>query len=128
MREALRKQGALALNDAAEVAALDQDMEASRETFQARVESKLNDGLESHSEVWRARPQMRGHVINFVLKPRNTVFRISASSPRPIVTERYQRNWQALEEIEQLARAHDVRLLLFLPPFRGDVPRPVIPR
>lgn len=87
-------------------------------------EAKLNRFLESRSHYWSERGTYRSVLFVKLFLLRNTVFGIKADSIRRMIPERFERNMAALREILQLAERDKMKVLVYVPPIRGDVPIP----
>lgn len=87
-------------------------------------EAKLNRFLESRSHYWSERGTYRSVLFVKLFLLRNTVFGIKADSIRRMIPERFQRNMTALRELLDLAIRDKMKVLVYVPPIRGDVPIP----
>lgn len=95
-------------------------------TLQERVERILNTWLEERSELWAARPEIRGQIMTSLYLWRNTVFGIKPSSKRKVIRSRYQDNISALEAILASATRQGIAVVLYVAPLRSDVETPYV--
>lgn len=102
----------------------DPDLAALRETFQEKTELYLNSELDTLSEAWTNRQNVRGQFFNWLYRLRNTVFRIKANTVRKMIKSRYDVNMAALQNLVEAAIANNTRVLLYIPPIRSDVSLP----
>jgi hypothetical protein len=102
----------------------DNDFKALEQTVQESVEKHLNDFLQQHFSSWGYRPNVRGQLFANLHVLRNTAFGISASTKRKMIPARMKNNYAALERLLTFAQAHKIKVLLYVPPIRSDVPIP----
>jgi lysophospholipase L1-like esterase len=102
-----------------ETAALDK-------TTQEVAENFLTDWLKEHWSLWALRPEARGHILDLMIRTRNTALGISGQSKRHMIRGAYEANIEALAAILASARAHDVRVLVYIAPIRHDAEPPYI--
>lgn len=95
-------------------------------TLQERVERFLNTGLEQHSALWAARPEMRGQILIDLYTWRNTLLGIKPTSKRKIIRSRYEDNMGAMAAIMASASSHGIRMLVYVVPLRNDVEVPYV--
>jgi hypothetical protein len=100
------------------------DLKALEETVQESVEKELNDFLQQHFRSWSYRPNVRGQLFADLHQMRNTIFGISASSKRKMIPARLKNNYGALERLLAVAQQQKIKVLLYVPPIRSDVPIP----
>lgn len=104
----------------------DPDLAGLRLTVQENAERTLTTWLSAHSELWRARPQLRGHFFNYLYQLRNTLLGISATTKRRLIPGRYRENLRALRATLEAARSHKTQVLLYIAPIRNDIAGPNI--
>jgi hypothetical protein len=96
------------------------DQAALKQTVQESIEFKLNQYLDNHLGVWSNRANVRGTLFNYLYMTRNTILGINASTIRPIIKDRYDKNMEALKEILRKANKLNIKVLLYVPPIRSD--------
>lgn len=104
----------------------DDELAALHETVQESSEAALTAWLEVHSDLWAARPQVRGALFNDLYNLRNTVFGIDAQSKRRMIPGRMQVNLAAAEELLRMAADAGVRVVTYTVPLRNDVEVPYV--
>lgn len=102
----------------------DQETAGIAKTMQERVERALNGWLEKNSQLWAARPAIRGELFIAVYKFRNSLFGIKATSKRKMIPGRYRENWAALQAIMDSAERNGISVVSYAVPLRGDVEIP----
>ena len=100
------------------------DNEALKETVQEDVENYFNKLLDKNSKSWNNRENVRGDFFVWIYQLRNTVLGINASTVRKMIPQRYNDNLEALQLILADCKKNDVKVLLYIPPIRSDVPIP----
>ena len=100
------------------------DMAALRETYQEKTELYLNGQLDTISEAWTNRQNVRGKFFNWLYRLRNSFFGIKANTVRKMIRSRYNMNMDALESLVSSALANKTKVLLYIPPIRSDVTLP----
>lgn len=95
-------------------------------TLQERVERFLNTWLESHSALWAARSEMRGHLLIDLYLLRNTLLGIKPTSKRKVIRSRYEDNMAAMAAILESAENHGITVLVYIVPLRNDVEVPYV--
>lgn len=93
-------------------------------TTQEKTEAFLNQYLAAKTSIWPKREVMRGNLFNWLYMLRNTVFGIRPSSVRNMITEQYQRNFEALKSILDITKANGTFVYVYIPPIRSDVSLP----
>lgn len=101
-----------------------EDFASLDQTVQEKSEIYLNNILDSLSDSWRNRPNLRGRFFVNLYLLRNTVFGINAQTERPIIPQRYEENMSALEVLLKMSEQSDIKVLLYIPPIRNDVKIP----
>lgn len=104
----------------------DPDLAALDQTAQEHSEKLLNAWLGRYVELWELRPEARGRISNWIYGARNLAFGITASSKRRLIEGRYLENLAAAETLLADAEKHGIRVLLYLPPIRGEVELPYV--
>ena len=112
------------LVDVARAVPLDQDTAGIAQTMQERAERALNAWLEKHSQVWEARPAIRGYFFVGLYRLRNALFGIKATTKRKMIPGRYRDNWAALQAILSATRRDGIDVVLYVAPLRSDVETP----
>jgi hypothetical protein len=100
------------------------DNQALKETVQEDVENYFNVFLEKNSKAWNNRENIRGDFFVWLYQLRNTVLGINASTLRKMIPQRYDDNLDALKLILADCKKNDVKVFLYIPPIRSDVPIP----
>ena len=95
-----------------------------KQTTQDFTEAFLNELLTRHSSFWPKREQVRGNLITWLYKLRNTVFGIRPGTTRKMIYDSYQRNFEALKEILELSKEKGTLVYVYIPPIRSDVNSP----
>jgi hypothetical protein len=103
---------------------VNQDNIALKETVQEGVENKLNKFLEINSNSWNNRENVRGDFFVWLYHLRNTILRINANTIRKMIPKRYSDNMEALNLILNDCKENNVKVLLYIPPIRSDLPLP----
>lgn len=102
----------------------EEEVVTEKETFQEISERYLTNKLDSNSQVWRNRPNVRGEFFLWLYQLRNTVFQIDASTVRKLIPHRYKTNMETLEELILDCRDNGCKVILYIPPIRHDVQLP----
>lgn len=97
---------------------------ALKETVQEGVENKLNTYFETNVKSWNNRENVRGDFFVWLYQLRNTILRIRASTVRKMIPQKYTDNMEALNLLLNECKQNDVKVLLYIPPIRNDVPLP----
>jgi hypothetical protein len=95
-----------------------------KQTTQDFSEAFLNKFLTQHSYLWSKREQVRGNLITWLYKLRNTVFGIRPGTTRKMIYDTYQRNFEALKGILDLSKEKGTLVYVYIPPIRSDVDSP----
>jgi hypothetical protein len=95
--------------------------------LQTMTEEKLEAIFSDMSEFWGRRGELRGQISLTLYQTRNYVFQINPSSTRRMIPGRYKKNMDSLVTILRMARDRKIPVLAYIPPLRGDVPRPYDP-
>ena len=93
-------------------------------TIQHKSENKIHTWMEENFDLWKRRPGLRGECFLFLYKLRNFVFNIKATSKRPVIRSRYEKNMKALHAIIDSANMSNTEIILYIPPIRHDVELP----
>lgn len=105
----------------------DRDLGGVKNTLQERSERALNDWLDAHWSLWRARREARGQLFSRLYLIRNSTFGIDAQSKRPLRRGSYEANMAALRALLAEARSANAAVLLYIVPLRDDVAPPYVP-
>jgi len=96
------------------------------QSLQREFENALNGKLSEWWPLWQSRPSIRG-LLSFSLHvTRNRLLGINAQTKRRVDPAVYAQKMAALESILVHAREHKVLVLLYIPPFRLDIPGPYV--
>lgn len=93
-------------------------------TPQDKSENFLNNYLNQNTNFWSMRETMRGNIFNWLYMLRNTIFGIRPGTVRPMISERYVKNFSALKAILDISKSNNIDIYLYIPPVRSDVPLP----
>lgn len=93
-------------------------------SLQERSEALINVSLDACCSWETLRKYARGETSLFIYRLRNYVFGINPSSTRRKIPVAYNQNLAALEAILTMAQEYDIKVILYIPPLRSDVPRP----
>lgn len=126
-----KKINSLIIESASQAARLEEgpmntEVLALRETVQEKSELKLNEFLNEKSEIWSARPTLRGDLFVKLYQFRNTVLGISSQTKRNMIPARYDANMTALKAILNYCSKAEIEVLLYIPPVRNDVELPYV--
>lgn len=100
------------------------DISALKETVQEDVENKINIFLQKNCKSWSYRENVRGDFFVWIYQLRNTVLGIKANTVRKMIPQRYKDNMEALDLILSDCKKNNIKVLLYIPPIRSDVPIP----
>jgi hypothetical protein len=95
--------------------------------LQTMTEEKLEAIFSDMFEFWERRGELRGQIALTLYQTRNSIFQIDPSSTRRMIPGRYKKNMNSLVAILHTARNRQIPVLAYIPPLRGDVPRPYDP-
>ena len=88
------------------------------------VEAWLEKTLSENLGVWRDRQAMKGLVQYAVFQIRNRALGINSQTKRPVSRAQYDEKLGALKDILSEAEAAGVKVVLYTPAYRQDVPGP----
>lgn len=94
------------------------------ETRQKWAERMLNEKLGAWWPLWQQRANMRGIVGIVVHELRNKILGINAQTKRRVDPGVYREKMTLLTAILAETRARNIKVLLYVPPFRLDIPHP----
>jgi hypothetical protein len=97
---------------------------ALKETVQEGVENNLHIYFASNFKSWNHRENVRGEFFVWLYKFRNTVLGIKPSTVRNMIPQKYTDNIEALKLLLNQCKRNKVKVLLYIPPIRTDVPLP----
>lgn len=97
-----------------------------QDTLQEKAEHRLTSWLEEHSGIWKARPEMRGRLMNALYSFRNTVLGITPSSKRKAIRGRYVDNMAALRGLLESAAERGIATVVYVAPIRQDAELPYV--
>ena len=95
-------------------------------SLQRTFETAFNAKLEAWWPLWRSRSNLRGLLGFSVHNARNKLLGINAQTKRKVDANVYLEKMAVLEAILIHARERKVKVLLYVPPFRLDIPGPYI--
>lgn len=104
----------------------DSDTSGISNTLQEFIERSFNEWLEQHSDLWKARPEIRGWIFSEIYNIRNVVFGIKPTTKRKIIPIRYKKNLAAYEATLNLARENGIKVLVYIAPIRNDIDTPYL--
>lgn len=90
------------------------------------VEEAIVSSLERHSTLWEKRANLRGMLGFAIHTLRNKVLGISSQTKRPVSPTLYAARMAMLDEAVSSLRARGVDVLLYVPPYRQNVPGPYV--
>ncbi len=96
------------------------------DTLQRRVEAYVNDKLSEWWPLWRQRSQLRGIALIATHTARNRLLGINAQTKRSVDATLYNGKMAILRAMLDHARNNGVRVLLYIPPYRTDIPGPYV--
>lgn len=99
---------------------------AEGETLQRSFEAALNAQLGAWWPLWQSRERLRGVLAYMVHQGRNKLFGINAQSKRKVDDNVYRQKIAALETMLAYAREQQMKVLLYVPPYRLDIPGPYV--
>jgi hypothetical protein len=95
-----------------------------KSTPQEQSEFFLNNYLNQNTSFWSMRETMRGNLFNWMYMLRNTIFGIRPATVRPMISENYLKNFSSLKTILDISLSNNIKVYLYIPPIRSDVPLP----
>lgn len=101
-----------------------EDIKALNETVQEKSEAFLNSKLHAGFSSWRNRETIRGNLFEFLYKLRNTALMINPQTKRSILPALKAKNLSALEALCRNAAVNGIKVYVYIPPVRTDVPPP----
>ncbi|MCL4752390.1 MAG: hypothetical protein KJ015_19665 [Myxococcales bacterium] len=110
----------------AEEGAKARDSSASNTSGYVSVEERLRAFGGRVMPMVEARQSLNAMAQSEAVNLRNAVFRIKATTKRPLLQSRYQLNQQFLELIIEVARKHGVRLFLYVIPLNPQSENPYV--
>jgi hypothetical protein len=93
-------------------------------TIQERVENHLNGVLNEYWPLWRDRSILSGNFQFAIRTLRNKVFGIHSYTKRPVDPAVYAEKLHVLGKLLDSAKNQNIRVLLYIPPYRRDIPGP----
>jgi hypothetical protein len=93
-------------------------------TIQEKVESDLNSKLDRYWPLWRDRELLRGNLRFAIHVLRNKAFGIHSYTKRPVDQKVYEEKFDVLARLLESAASQNVKVLLYIPPYRRDIPGP----
>lgn len=96
-------------------------------SLQDSSESIITSKLDSCCAWETLRSQARGKISLFLYQFRNYIFGIKPNSIRRMIKANYVRNLEAFDTILRRALKLDMKVIVYIPPLRSDVPIPYDP-
>ena len=96
-------------------------------SLQESVESRINNFLAEHFEIWANRPTIRADLFSLLYKIRNMIFGITPSTIRREIPTNFHNNMEALSHLLEDAKLNGITVFLYIPPIRHDMPLPYNP-
>jgi hypothetical protein len=96
------------------------------ETLQQRFERDFTQQLSQHWPLWESRQMLSGILASVVHTTRNRLLGINAQTKRSVNAAVYSEKMQILDTMLAEAKARGISVLLYVPPFRTDIPGPYI--
>jgi hypothetical protein len=93
-------------------------------TIQARVEDQFDALLSRYIPIWRDRGSLRGNLQMAMNTLRNKALGIHSYTKRPVDPGVYVDKMQMLQKILESAKHLNIRVLLYIPPYRQDISGP----
>src|ERR1700730_5700415 len=93
-------------------------------TIQARVEEQFEALLSRYVPIWRDREILRGNLEMAMNTLRNKALGIHSYTKRPVDPGVYAEKMQMLQNILESAKHLNIRVLLYIPPYRQDISGP----
>ncbi len=104
-----------------------EDTEGLSGSLQESVESRINNFLAKHFEIWANRAKIRADLFSLLYKIRNIIFGITPSTIRREIPTNFHNNMEALSYLLQDAKLNGIAVFLYIPPIRHDMPLPYNP-
>ena len=92
-----------------------------------RSEDRLEAALAGVSPLWAARPDLRALYDYAFDTGRHMVFGVTAQTKRSLINPGYRAQMALLADLVDDLRARGIAVLLYVPPYRQDIPGPYIP-
>lgn len=89
-------------------------------SLQDLTEESLERTLSGNFDIWAERQNMLGTMQYKLYQLRNRAFGIEATTKRRMIPLRMEKNMAALDELLEVAAAHQVRVLVYVVPLRWD--------
>jgi len=93
-------------------------------TIQERVEANVRGVLDRYWPLWRDRPNLQGNVKYAAQILRNKMLGIHSYTKRPVDLKVYTEKLDLLARLLESAKNQKIPLLLYIPPYRRDIPGP----
>jgi hypothetical protein len=93
-------------------------------TIQQTVEKKVNETLDAYWPLWRDRSKLRANLGFAIHILRNKLMGIHSYTKRPVDARVYEEKLRVLEKLLENAEKRGIRILLYIPPYRHDIPGP----
>jgi hypothetical protein len=93
-------------------------------SVQEQVENQLNGVLNQYWPAWRDRSILSGNLAFAIRTLRNKVFGIHSYTKRPVDPAVYAEKLEVLDKLLQSAKQKHIRVFLYIPPYRDDIPGP----
>lgn len=93
-------------------------------TIQEQVENRFSGVLDQYWPLWRDRGKLRANLGVAIQLLRNKMLGIHSYTKRPVDPQVYAEKLRVLEGLLESARNQNIRVLLYIPPYRRDIPGP----
>ncbi len=100
---------------------------AAPKTLADRSEDALEAGLVARAPLWAARADLRALYDYAFDMTRHRVFGVTAQTPRSLINPGYRSQMALLAALAADLHDRGVKVVLYVPPYRTDVPGPYIP-
>jgi hypothetical protein len=96
------------------------------ETLQQRFETAFTQILSEHWPLWKSREMLSGILASILHACRNRLLGIDAQTKRSVNAAVYNEKMIILDALLAEANKHGIDVILYVPPFRTDIPGPYI--
>ncbi len=106
----------------------DADLKGVANTVQEKSERFLNEWLDTHMGLWRARREARGSIFLGLYRLRNTVLRINPQTKRKMIPACRKNNLEAFAAMAQATADCGAKFVAYIVPIRQDLEVPYVPQ
>ena len=103
---------------------IDNDVIGLQETFQEKVEIKLDNFISKYYGGWENRPSLRTDIFIKLHLIRNSILGINPSTERKIIPIIFKKNMNALTNILKICNHNNIKPIIYIPPIRNDIKIP----